>query len=557
MAELLFEIGTVIVVATFLAYIAHLIKQPIILGYIAAGFIIGPSITGIIASTEAITILSEFGIALLLFIVGLEMSIQKLKNSGMRTAIMGGGQVLFTAVVGYAIAAMFGFTPMEAFYIAVALTFSSTAIVIKLMSDKATLETTYGRLVIGMLLIQDVIAIFILALLPSLGSTNAGFITLSVVKGLALFGVAYLATKTVLDPLTRIAAKSTELLFLSAVSWLFIMSYAAYAMGYSIAIGAFVAGVALASSKYSLEITSRVKVLRDFFVTIFFVSLGMQLTLLSFGQHIWPALALSLFVIVGNPIIVALLALAIGYNNRISIMSGLPMGQVSEFSLIVIALGVSLGHISGEVSAIMVIITTLTITATTYVIKYDEPIYGFIKKALKLSGVKKEQAAKEKQYDAILFGYNRLGFGIAKKLRAMGKSLLIVDFDPEIIAKLEKEKVPCIYGDMGNAELLGKISVQNAGMVISTNPVFNYNRMLIQEAKKGHTVAVVTSNNVQNALRLYDHGASYVIMPHFLGGEHMAHVLDKFTDHANISAHKYNHVKDLHFKINQGYEHLT
>jgi Kef-type K+ transport system membrane component KefB len=557
MAELLFELGTVIVVATILAYAAQLFKQPIIIGYIAAGFLIGPAAAGLVASTEAITILSEFGIALLLFIVGLEMNLQKLKHSGMRTAIMGGGQVLFTSVIGYAIAAMFGFTPMEAFYIAVALTFSSTAIVIKLMSDKATLETTYGRLVLGMLLIQDVIAIFILALLPNLGGANPGFIALSIVKGIAIFGIAYLVTKTALNPLMRIAAKSTELLFLSAVSWLFIMSYAAHALGYSIAIGAFVAGVALASSKYSLEITSRVKVLRDFFVTIFFVSLGMQLALPTFGEHIWPALLLSLFVIIGNPLIVALLGIAIGYNSRVAIMSGLPMGQVSEFSLIVIALGVSLGHISGEISAIMVIITALTITATTYVIKYDQPIYDFIKNTLKLRGAAKERSAKEKGYDAILFGYNRLGFGIAKKLRAMGKSLLIVDFDPEIITKLEKEKTPCIYGDMGNMELLGKLNLHSAGMVISTTPAFNDNRMLIEEAKKGQAITVVTSNNVQNALRLYDHGASYVIMPHFLGGEHMAHVLDRFTDQANIAAQKYNHVKDLHFKINHGYEHLT
>src|SRR3989338_4481056 len=195
MAELLFEIGAVIVVATALAYAARMLKQPVVLGYIAAGLIIGPAVTGFITNTETISFLSELGIALLLFIVGLEMDFNKLRNSGVKTALMGSGQVLFTAIGGYVLAAALGFAPMEAFYIAAALTFSSTAIVIKMMSDKATLETPYGRVVLGMLLIQDVIAIFLLAFLPSLTATTLQSVALAAVKGAAILAMAYVAAR--------------------------------------------------------------------------------------------------------------------------------------------------------------------------------------------------------------------------------------------------------------------------------------------------------------------------------------------------------------------------
>ncbi len=555
MANTLFELGMAIIGATLLAYVARVFRQPMILGYIIAGFIVGPYAAGFITSTETIALISELGIAFLLFIVGLEIDFKLIRDSGAKACIMGMGQVVFTAIAGFAIAAMFGFGAIESFYIAMALTFSSTMIVIKLMSDRGTLDTTYGRLVIGMLVIQDVVAIFVLALLPNLGGSSLQLLLVSIAKGILIFAAAYAAARTVLPAILRVSARSTELLFLSAISWLFAFAFFADFLGYSIAIGSFVAGVSLASSSYKLEVVSRVKSLRDFFATVFFVSLGMQLALPSISEMILPAVAFSLFVIIGNPIIVALLGMLVGYNKRISIMAGLPIGQVSEFSLILVALGVSLGHVGGSISAIIVAVAAITITATTYVIKYDESIYRFVRKAFHFKPDNGVEKAPKRRYDVVLCGYNRIGYSVANKLKELGKSFVIVDFDPDVISRLKKESMPCVYGDIGDVEFLRKLNIPEAELVVSTVPTLYENELLIREAQKGSAIAVVTSNQVDAALKLYDFGANYVILPHFLGGEHVALLLEKFNHLPSVMQHKFEHMKELHRRKLLGHEH--
>jgi len=280
MTNPLFEIGTVIIIATIIAYTARLIKQPMILGYIIAGFIIGPAAAGLITSTETILLLSELGIAFVLFVVGLELDFNLIKQSGMRTVLLGAGQVAVTGAAGFALARVFGFDMLPAFYIAAALTFSSTMVTIKLLSDKNTLDTTYGRLVLGILLLQDVVAIFILALLPNLGQNMGSIVIGAITSGFILFAITIIATKVIIPVVFRYAAHSTELLLLTALSWLFMFAFLAEYLHYSVAIGAFLAGISLASSSYKLEVASRVKVLRDFFATIFFVSLDPCQTIL-------------------------------------------------------------------------------------------------------------------------------------------------------------------------------------------------------------------------------------------------------------------------------------
>tara|TARA_Y100000310_G_scaffold31624_1_gene29971 strand:- start:13196 stop:14851 length:1656 start_codon:yes stop_codon:yes gene_type:complete len=549
----MFEIGTVIIVATLLAYAARLIKQPMILGYIIAGFIVGPYLTGLITSTETIALLSELGIAFVLFIVGLEIDFNKIRSLGLKAGIIGTGQVALTGGISFVIAALLGFSTIASFYIAAALTLSSTMIVIKLLSDRGSLDTLYGKIILGILLIQDVVAILVLALLPSLGQSYQ-LIALSLAKGALIFIVAFVAAKTVLPVVFKISARSTELLFLSAVSWLFSFAFFANFLGYSIAIGAFVAGVTLASSSYKLEVVSRVKSLRDFFATIFFVSLGMQFVLPSFSSMLVPIIVFSLFAIIGKTIIVVLMSSLLGYNKKISIMTGLPTGQISEFSLIIIALGVSLGHIAGQVSAIIIAVAAVTITTTTYVVKYDEKVYNTLKGIFHFKPAGVEQIPKSK-FDVILCGYNRIGYSIARKLKDLGKSFVIVDFDPDVVAKLKKQKIPCIYGDIGNVEFIKKLNIDNAELVVSTIPTNYENELLIKEAKKGRAVAIVTSNHVENALKLYNFGANYVILPHFLGGEHVALLLENFNNIPSIMQHKFNHMKELHKRKILGHDH--
>ncbi|MBI2137132.1 cation:proton antiporter [Candidatus Woesearchaeota archaeon] len=556
MDNLLFDVGIVIIAAALLAYVARLLRQPMVLGYIIAGFVIGPAVLGFISSSVTISALSELGIAFLLFIVGLEIDFKVIRRSGLRAAGVGVFQVVCSAVLGFALARLFGFSVIESLYVGAALTFGSTMVVVKLLSDGGVLDTLQGRLALGVLLVQDVAAIFVLALLPNFAGFSVGSVGLSVAKGFVILAVAIVASRFLLPVFFRISASSTELLFLSAVSWLFGFAFFAEFLGYSLAVGAFVAGVTLASSHYRVEVVSRVKSLRDFFATVFFVSLGMQLAVPSLGGvPLVGVVAFALFVIVANPLMVALLASFFGYNSKVSVMSGLYLGQVSEFSLILSSVGVSLGHIGGDVAAVIAVVAALTITSTTYVIRYDEAVYRFLRRVFHLRVRESADSVQDKRHDVVLCGYNRIGYSIAKKLKELGRSFVVVDFNPDIVARLKRQGVQCVYGDVGDVELLKRLGIPAASLVISTVPGVYENELVIREARKGDAVAIVTSNHIDAALRFYDAGADYVIMPHFLGGEHVALLLEKFCDAPSMLSRRFEHIRELHQRRMLGHCH--
>ncbi|MBI4268237.1 cation:proton antiporter, partial [Candidatus Uhrbacteria bacterium] len=404
------QIGVLIIVATLLAILASFLRQPLIIAYVLAGLILGP-LTGLITDTQLITRLSELGIAFLLFLVGLEMDVRKLKSVGLPAAISGAAQVALTSAMGFALLMFLGFSRTESVYLAVALSFSSTMIVVKLLSDRQELDTLHGRLLVGILLVQDVIAIFALALLSSTGlSVQAAAI--AVIKGLALFCAAFVAARLVLPGLFRSIARSQELLFLASVSWCFGFAIFASYLGYSIAIGAFLAGISLASLEYSLEIVSRVKSLRDFFATIFFVSLGVQISLVSSG-HLKDAMLLSAFVLLANPIVVYVILQFLGYDRRVSFISGIGIAQISEFSLILIALGVSMGYLAPELLSLTSIVAIITITLTSYLIRHHSQIYmamsGLLNAlpAISSGAQRMEHIPQEFNPEVILCGQNR------------------------------------------------------------------------------------------------------------------------------------------------------
>jgi len=277
MANLFIEIGVVLIVAGVLASIARFLKQPLIIGYMLAGIIIGPIGFGLITDIENIITLSEIGIAFLLFMVGTELDFRKVKNLGMPALLTGLGQIIFTFVAGYFIAAQFGFGQIASLYISLALTLSSTVIVIKMLSDKEQINTLHGRVALGILLVQDIVAIFAIALL-SVETFTLNVVMANFFKGILLFVISLGLGSVVLKSVFRYFAKSQELLFIGAVSWLFLNAILAYALGYSIAIGAFLAGLSMTTVPYNIEIVGKVRSLRDFFAVIFFVSLGMEIS---------------------------------------------------------------------------------------------------------------------------------------------------------------------------------------------------------------------------------------------------------------------------------------
>lgn len=552
---LLKDIGIVIIAATILAYPAKLLRQPLILAYVVAGILIGPSVLGLITNKDIIRTLAELGIAFLLFIVGLELDFRKLKDVGHVSAGCGLGQIIITFIFGFLLAGALGFGKLESFYIAFALTISSTMIVIKLLSDKNELDTLHGRISLGILLVQDIATIIVLATLASIGSLTLQFFPVllaeGLIKGLGLISIAIISSRFLLPQILRFSAKSIELLFLTALSFCSVFAAISFVLGFSIAIGSFLAGVTLASFPYNIEIISRVRSLRDFFATIFFVSLGMQVPLVI--PLLKPTIIFSVFVLIGDAIIMMVIASLFGYVKRTAFLTALSVSQISEFSLIIAMQGLSYGHISDEVFSLITFIAVVTITASSYFITHGDSIYRRMSPFLGIfERLSKRRNGEDKpkgiENHVILCGCDRMGKIIIKTLQKIKKEFIVIDYNPEIIKLLSEQGIPCIYGNVEDIEILERANLKNAEMLISTIPKKDDNLVLIKEACRINPKMriFITADHPEEALDFYDAGADYIILPKILGGERVSEFLDIYTSDKNsIRDIKKNHMIQL------------
>lgn len=552
MGDIFLDIGIIIITATLFAYVLKILKQPRILGYVLAGIVIGPLGFRWITDIDVIRTLSEIGIAFMLFVVGMELDFRKIKDTGFIATLGGTIKSIILFLAGFLIAIYFGFIELEAAYIGLILAFSSTMIVVKALSDKKELDTLHGRIIIGILLIEDIFAILVLSTLITLNNFNFIILVTNLLQGIGLILLAYLLGKYVFPFVFKFAARSSELLFLLAVSTAFSFSLLANYFSFSIAIGSFVAGMALANLPYNLEIVSRVKPLRDFFATLFFVTLGMELIINSFNLRL--LLILLALIIIFKPFLIMVLTSLFGYKKRTSFLTSLSLSQISEFSLIIVAQGMILGHISQNIFSITVILAVATMTISSYFIKFDTQIYYLLSKPLsfldKLSSGKREikPVIKRTKYDVILIGMGRIGYAIDKTLKKLKKKFIVIDYNPEIIKELSKKDIPCIYGDIADSEVLKSLNFKKAEMVISTIPTKKDNLLLTKKAKAANKniTVFVTAYTIDTALELYNNGADYVILPHFLGGDHFSILLNHVSKDINkLLKYKISHIKEL------------
>lgn len=561
-ADVFVELGIIIVIAVLISALVRLLKQPLIIGYILTGIVLSPYFLNIIKSTETISIFSQIGIALLLFIIGLSLSPKVIKEVGKVSLITGVGQVIFTVIVGFIFSMLLGFSLVASLYIAIALTLSSTIIIMKLLSDKNDLGKLYAKISIGFLLVQDIIAILLLIFISSFSENNnikqPAFITFLI--GVFFIGFLVLLSKYILPRLSMFFAKSQEFLFLFALGWgLGVATFFDY-IGLSLEIGALIAGVILTTTPYCYEISSKMRPLRDFFIILFFILLGSQMFLGDLSQFLIPLILLSLFVLVGNPFIMMILMGVLGYRKRVSFMTGVTTAQISEFSLILVALGVQIGHLQPEILSFVTLIGLITIGGSSYLILYSEKLYDLLSPYLNFferSHLKKEHAT-SKIYDIILFGYNRVGYDFLHSFKKLGKKFLVVDYDPEVIAKLSKEKIDCRYGDADDVEFLNQLNLKEIKMAVSTIPDFETNSLLLKTIKRVNKKAIilVVSHQIEEAKNLYALGASYVIMPHFLGGRYASLMISKHgLNMSKFLDEGRKHVQHLRKRSQLGHEH--
>lgn len=557
--SILISIGTIIVVAALFACILKVLKQELILGYILAGLIIGPLVLGLVRNTSLISALAEIGIAFLLFVTGLEISASKLKET--RSSFFAGLiQIIVIGAATFFISRAIGFALIESFYLALIIAFSSTIVVIKLLADNNELSTLHGRIAVSILVLQDLAAVIALAVLSSSFSTS--FIITALLKLLLIMLIAFFLNKTVLGPLFKFASSSTELLFLVSIAFVFLFSGLAYILNLSIVIGAFIAGLAIANLPYKLEIESKIRPLRDFFAIIFFVSLGTWLTTLDITKSILPFIIFLAFVIVVKPFITAAAVRIFGYKTRTSILSGISLAQISEFSLILALQGLLFGVIMQETFNMIVLIAIITMALSPYFIKASSLVYGKTASLFNfLDGVtiykdKEEIGHRTKNKKGILlFGCHRMGTIFLKALNHAKENLMVIDYNPDIIRALTKQNISCIYGDSRNDEILECLSLKDVNIVISTIPDINDNILLIAKLKQANPkiFILVTAEKIHDALKLYNLGADYVILPQVISGEKGLNIVkeaEKISQNkekfAKIREEHVSYLKDLH-----------
>lgn len=533
--ELFFEIGAIVVLAASLAMVVSRLRLPLVIAYIVTGVLVGPSVFALTRNPETFEALSKIGVAFLLFTVGLGLNWRRMKDVGGIALATGVGQVLVTSVIGFVIGRLVGLETVTALYVAVAFSFSSTIVIVKLLSDKDELDTLYGRISVGFLLVQDFIAMFILLGLGAIGSGASlpDIVAQTLIKIAFLVPVLMVVSAYVVPRLVAFAAKSQELLFVFSVAWCFLIAGLLVWFGFGVEMGALIAGITLSGTVFEREIGARIRSLRDFFLLIFFVVLGTHLNVSSVGSLLVPTIVFSLYVLVGNPILAMLVMRALGYHPRTGFLSGTTAAQISEFSFIVIAAGIALGHLDPSILTLATTVGLVTIAASSLIIQHNaalydilRPLFRFMEPARSLS---REHRAVHPEVRTYLFGLHDIGTAALSALEELRQPFAVVDFDPTVIRDLTKLGIPAIYGDAGDDSFLEEIGIERAKFIVSTIPDVSVSLEILGylRGEKFAGTVVVSARTKDEAEKCYAAGATFVIIPTVLGGEKLRELLSE------------------------------
>lgn len=544
------QISLVIAVAAVIAIIMRLLKQPLIMSYILTGILVGPSVLNLVHAKDAFQSFSELGITLLLFIIGLGLNAGVIRSLGRVSLLTAGTILLAIGFFGHLAALWLGFDNITGIILGVSLFFSSTIIILKVLSDKKEVSRLYGQIAIGVILLDDVVATLALVAVAALGSHQSfdhATIGLLILKagGLGL-GLAFLATK-VMPAASRLFAKSQELLFLFAISWGLIVATVFDIAGFSHEVGALFAGVSLAGLPYATEMASKLKPLRDFFIVIFFVTLGETFTFTALQQSLVPALVLSLVVMIGKPLFVLLSLGAQGYTKLTSFKAAIHLSQISEFSIILVIFAASTGLIEERTVAVITLVALITIGISTYLMKYDDQLYRLLEYPLRHfeRTTIKERTQRHPLYPIVLVGYHKGGHEFLKVFREMKQRYLVVDYDPEIIDHLEEQGIRHAYGDATDEEFLDEINASRAQLIVSTMTDVTTNKALLQYIRRHNQKSsfICHANSYKEAADLYEEGASYVSLPHYIGSERVSSFIKRHgLDHDALANYRDKHL---------------
>ena len=527
MHQIFTEFSLLLIISAFAGMITLWLKQPVLIAYIVVGIFVGPAGLGLVSAHDQIDLLAQVGVAVLLFVVGLKLDLQHIRHIGPVALATGLGQLTFTIIFGFILTYAMGKSPMDAIYVAVALTFSSTIIIVKLLTDKREIDALHGRIAIGFLIVQDlavVIAMMFMSTLKTGDETELVEVFMSLALRLAVVIIAmFILMRYLLPIIVARMARSQELLLIFAIAWG--TSFAALGewSGFSKEAGAFLAGFSLASSVYRDAISARLTGIRDFLLLFFFIDLGSKLDFSTLGAEVWTAVILSLFVLIGNPLIVMGIMGYMGYRKRTGFLAGLTVAQISEFSIIFVAMGISLGHVGKDVLGLTTIVGIVTIALSTYMILYSHPLYERLSSWLsifqrknpykELSNV--DENSKSNESDIIVFGAGRYGSALASGLQKSGLNVLAIDFDPENYKKQKRKGLNIRYGDGTESDFIDTLPIKHTQWIVSTLPDFTSNKSLMHALKENNyrgNIAVVAREEIDKTM-LKMLGATIVLYP--------------------------------------------
>jgi Kef-type K+ transport system membrane component KefB len=560
--DLLSSIGICVGAAALLALVGWRLRQPLILAYLVTGVVIGPNVLNFVKDQASIQTVAEIGLILLLFIIGLEIDLKKLATAGAPVLLTGALQVPICIALGWGFFYLIGVRNTQGdyslLYLAACMSLSSTLVVVKLLYDKFELDTLPGRVTLGVLVIQDLWAVGMLAVQPNLANPNFFPLAFSLLKGALLVVGALNISKYILPHLFRAVAKAPELVLVSALAWCFFLAGVAQAIGLSREMGALIAGVSLSTFPYNLDVMAKAVSIRDFFVTLFFVALGMQIPVPSLEDHaalthfaglLGLSLAASAFVIVSRLSVVPILY-GLRMGHRASLLPAINLAQVSEFSIVIASLGLTTQphpQITTDVVTVVIITFALTAVVSTYMINSSHAVQKVLSRALKILRVKDLDSATDaepkpegRQERVVFLGFFRDASSILHEFEHAGDSdadkeflskILVIDFNPSVMRELRNRKVSCIYGDIAHADTLRHAGIQDAELVVSsiTDDILRgtNNLRMLKNSRAACPKArvMLTSEHIPQALSFYAAGADLVYLPRLHSAPQIAAML--------------------------------
>jgi Kef-type K+ transport system membrane component KefB/Trk K+ transport system NAD-binding subunit len=543
-------LSLIIVIGAVVAFIMRLIGQPLIIGHIITGIIVGPAVLHLIKSPDALALFSDLGIALLLFIIGLGLNPQIIREVGKTATYVAIFQVGTITGLGWIIGTSLGLSGTSAAFLGASLAISSTIIILKMLSDKREQTRLYGKIAISVSLVQDLIAIA-LVVLTSAGNSHSvaigSTINLAIKGGFLVFAIYWISNQ-IMPRFHRLVSDSQEFLFLFAIAWGLGSAALFQKIGLSSEIGALLAGICLASQPYAQEVAARLRPLRDFFVIVFFIALGANLNLNDIGSNLTIILISALVVIVAKPLVSMAILGYLGYTKRTSFKASVALAQVSEFSIVLVLLGKERGLISTSLVTSVTFIALCSIAASSYLILFSDKIFSKLEGFLDIFERKHthSEPGMPGNFELVLFGYQKGGHEFVKVFRQLKKNFVVIDYDPEVIDILQERKVHHIYGDATDVELLEEANVAKAKLIVSTITDSEINLFLLNflARKNSKAVVIAQADNPKEASKLYDEGAGYVILPHFIGGEKIG----AFVKNSGLNKSSFKRIREQHIR---------